>query len=131
MEKMFGVRYWDYSNQPLNLMGHICLFVSLGWGVFSVLLVRIVHRPIEGIVYMLPDTITDIIAFVLTIAMAVDFTQSFNEAMDLKAAIEKLANSNEQIRILAKRLEVASAFVEDDYNKMMDEAISVQPLSES
>ena len=79
MEKMFGVRYWDYSNQPLNLMGHICLFVSLGWGVFSVLLVRIVHRPIEGIVYMLPDTITDIIAFVLTIAMAVDFTQSFNE----------------------------------------------------
>jgi len=120
MEKMFGVRYWDYSNQPLNLMGHICLFVSLGWGVFSVLLVRIVHRPIEGIVYMLPDTITDIIAFVLTIAMAVDFTQSFNEAMDLKAAIEKLANSNEQIRILAKRLEVASAFVEDDYNKMKE-----------
>ena len=110
MEKMFGVRYWDYSNQPLNLMGHICLFVSLGWGVFSVLLVRIVHRPIEGIVYMLPDTITDIIAFVLTIAMAVDFTQSFNEAMDLKAAIEKLA----------KRLEVASAFVEDDYNKMKE-----------
>ena len=28
MEKMFGVRYWDYSNQPLNVMGHICLFAS-------------------------------------------------------------------------------------------------------
>lgn len=26
MERMFGVRYWDYSKKPFNLMGHICLF---------------------------------------------------------------------------------------------------------
>ena len=39
MEKLFHVRYWDYSQKPLNVNGHICLGVSLGWGVFSVLLV--------------------------------------------------------------------------------------------
>ena len=37
MEKLFHVRYWDYSNQKLNLNGHICLTSSLAWGVFSVL----------------------------------------------------------------------------------------------
>ena len=120
MEKLFGVRYWDYSNLPLNFKGHICFFISLAWGAFSILLVCVIHKPIEAAVLMIPRTIADIIAFGVAIIMTVDFTQSFNEAMDLKAAIEKLANSNEQIRILAKRLEVASAFVEDDYNKMKE-----------
>ena len=117
MERMFGVRYWDYSKKPFNLMGHICLF---SWGIFSVLLVRIVHRPIEGLVCMIPITISDIIAFVVAIAMTVDFTQSFNEAMDLKATIERIANSNQQIKTIAKRIEIASAFAEDDYNKMKE-----------
>ena len=40
MEALFKVRYWDYSDKPFNLNGHICLFCSLGWGVFSVLLVK-------------------------------------------------------------------------------------------
>ena len=120
MERMFGVRYWDYSKKPFNLMGHICLFSSVGWGIFSVLLVRIVHRPIEGLVCMIPITISDIIAFVVAIAMTVDFTQSFNEAMDLKATIERIANSNQQIKTIAKRIEIASAFAEDDYNKMKE-----------
>lgn len=120
MERMFGVRYWDYSNKPFNLMGHICLFSSVGWGIFSVLLVRIVHRPIESVVCMIPITVSDIIAFGIAIVMTVDFTQSFNEAMDLKATIEKLANSNKQIKTIAKRIEIVTAFAEDDYNKMKE-----------
>lgn len=120
MERMFGVRYWDYSKKPFNLMGHICLFSSIGWGIFSVLLVRIVHRPIESVVCMIPVTIADIIAFGVAIIMTVDFTQSFNEAMDLKATIERIASSNQQIKTIAKRIEVATAFAEDDYNKMKE-----------
>lgn len=113
MERMFGVRYWDYSKKPFNLMGHICLFSSVGWGIFSVLLVRIVHRPIEGLVCMIPITISDIIAFVVAIAMTVDFTQSFNEAMVLKQLLKELRTVIQQIKIIAKKIEIASAFAEE------------------
>lgn len=34
MERLFHVRYWDYSRQPGNLNGHICPMASLCWGVF-------------------------------------------------------------------------------------------------
>ena len=34
MEKMFKVKYWDYSNQPFNLNGYICLSSSITWGFF-------------------------------------------------------------------------------------------------
>lgn len=131
MEKLFKVRYWDYSNQPLNLNGHICFFVSLGWGVFSVILVKFAHLPIERLVLSIPDTITDIAALLITIYVAADFTQSFNEAMDLRAMLIKLSESNEQIRRLEKRIEVISAVVEDEKQKYAEsKAIKKQTQKE-
>ena len=94
MEKLFGVRYWDYSNLPLNFKGHICFFISLAWGAFSILLVCVIHKPIEAVVLMIPKTIADIIAVVLAIYMAADFAVSINEAMDLKATLEKFTKEN-------------------------------------
>lgn len=32
MERIFRVRYWDYSNQKFNLNGYICVSSSLCWG---------------------------------------------------------------------------------------------------
>lgn len=29
MERLFKVRYWDYSNQPFNIHGYICLSSSI------------------------------------------------------------------------------------------------------
>lgn len=47
MERLFKVRYWDYTKQPFNLHGYICLTSSIAWGFFSILLVRFVHPPID------------------------------------------------------------------------------------
>lgn len=120
MERMFGVRYWDYSNQPLNVKGHICLGVSLGWGFFSVLMVKVIHQPVDKVIGLIPLSALEILVFMISILVAVDFTQSFNEAMDLKSMLEKISSSNEQIRILTKRIEVVAAFAEEDYRKFKE-----------
>ncbi len=115
MEKLFHVRYWDYSNQPLNLNGHICLGVSLAWGGFSILLIRCIHAPIEKLILGIPATAADILAFALTIVVVVDFTESFNEAMDLKTTLVKLSESNKQIQKIQKRLDAIVMTAEEDY----------------
>ena len=84
MERLFHVRYWDYRNLKFNVRGYICPLASLCWGAFSILMVKVVHIPFEHMVLLIPVTIADILAFFLTIAAVVDFTQSFNEAMDMK-----------------------------------------------
>lgn len=104
MEKMFHVRYWDYSRQKLNLNGYICVSSSLCWGMFSVLLVRAVHIPVERAVLDIPLFITDGAALVLTVIMTVDLTQSFNEAMDLKQVLAQLEESKEQIGEMQEKL---------------------------
>lgn len=108
MERLFHVRYWDYSKQKFNVRGYICPMATLCWGVFSILMVRVVHVPFEHMVLLLPVTIADVLAFVLTVAAAVDFTQSFNEAMDMKRILVQLEASKEQIQKMQERLKETS-----------------------
>ncbi len=119
MEKLFKVKYWDYSNYRLNLNGHICLRVSIGWGVFSIALVRGLHLPVEYLVLMIPDNAAQAAAYVITAAAAVDFTQSFNEAMDLREIITRWSESNERIQRIQNRLEAISAFTGSEYQEYM------------
>ena len=37
LEKIFHNKWWDYSEQPLNIGGYVCVLFSLIWGVFCVL----------------------------------------------------------------------------------------------
>ena len=120
MEALFKVRYWDYSNQPFNLNGHICLACSLAWGAFSILLVRVLHPPLEDLVLWLPGFLTDVLARGLTIYTTADTVRSFQAAMDLREVLTRLTEENEDLRRLARRVEVMSAFAEDDLRRFRE-----------
>lgn len=128
MEKLFHMRYWDYRDMPLNVRGYICLPSSLLWGVFSIFLVRVIHRPVEGVVLAVPETLTDIMALTLAVIVAVDFTQSFNEAMDLREVLAKATENAEKIRQLEKdlgkrlekRFDVVVAVLDDDVKQLRE-----------
>lgn len=123
MERIFHVRYWDYSNQKLNLKGYICVSSSLCWGVFSVLLVRVVHVPIESVVLSIPPLGTDIVSMIFVAAASVDLTQSFNEAMDFKRVLAQLEESKEQIRKLQEKVRAASEEKLEEYRQRSDELV--------
>lgn len=108
MESLFHVRYWDYSHLKFNIKGYICPVASLCWGVFSIMMVKVVHIPIEEVILKIPMTIADGLAFVLTVVAAVDFTQSFNEAMDMKKMLVQLDETKVQIQKLQERIRETS-----------------------
>ena len=117
MERLFQVRYWDYSNQKFNLNGHICLSSSIAWGFFSILLVRFLHPPVGRLLADVPAWLVDPAAIVLTAAFSADVVRSVQDALDLKEILTRVAGENEDLRRLAKRAEVAAAFAEDDLRK--------------
>ena len=120
MEQLFKVRYWDYSNQKLNLNGYICLSSSIAWGFFSILLVRVIHPPVERLVLDIPAALTAPLTLALMAAFGADVMQSVRAALDLRAMLEKLTEENEELRRLARRAEIISAFAEDDLQKFRD-----------
>lgn len=117
MERLFHVKYWDYSGQPGNIRGYICPRSSLCWGFFSILMVRVIHLPVESAVLKLPLTVCEGIAAVLLVAASVDFTQSFNEAMDMKNILVQLEESRKKIRKIRKKLKMTREETIADYRR--------------
>lgn len=123
MEKLFHVRYWDYSKEPFNINGHICLISSLAWGVFSVLLVRFVNPNIARLVIIIPNGISEVISYIITVFITIDAVQSFNEAMDLKNILIKFTERNDAITNIKKRVEIVEAFVNEDVKSIQEKLI--------
>ena len=120
MERIFKVRYWDYSKQRFNLNGHICLSSSIAWGFFSILLVRFIHPPIARLLARVPALCVDPLAILLTAAFTVDAVRSVQAALDLRDLLAKAAEENEDLRRLAKRAEVYAAFAKDDLRRFRE-----------
>ena len=47
LEMLFGLRWWDYSNDILNIQGRVSLLYSIFWGVIGVILLERLHPYIQ------------------------------------------------------------------------------------
>jgi uncharacterized protein len=65
--KIFSRRYWDYSNNILNIHGHVCLKYSLLWGILSLFNIKIIYPQIAHTLLYLP--VRTKVIFALTIAL--------------------------------------------------------------
>lgn len=110
MEALFKVRYWDYSSKPFNFQGHICLSSSIAWGFFTILMTRVIHRPIEQMVLSIPGRALAWVTTVLTIYIVADFTLSFKAALDLRDILVKIEKAKEELERMQRRLDVIAAF---------------------
>ncbi len=120
MERLFRVRYWDYSSHRWNLHGYICLTSSVAWGFFAILLVRFIHPPAARLLADVPDFLVDPAAIVLTVVFTVDVVRSVQAALDLRETLTRLTEENEELRRLARRAEVVSALAEEDLRRFRE-----------
>ncbi len=120
MERLFHVRYWDYSSKRFNINGHICLGSTIAWGFFAIGLIKILNPPISHYVTKIPESIAEPIAFVITIFITIDGVVSFYEAMDLRDVLAKLTATNEDIKRIQRRLEIIVSVVGEDAKEFKD-----------
>ena len=125
MEKIFKVRYWDYSHHKYNLKGHISLFVSLAWGVFSVLLVKVLHQPIENVILQMPYHIAEPLGLVLTVAFVSDATISIQSALDLKKLLKQAADNNKLLASLSLKLNNITSSVSETSQELHKQITSI------
>ena len=65
LEKIFNVRWWDYSSHKFNLDGRVCLLNSCLFGVGGVILVKYVNQ----VIFKLKDVSSTIIIILGTVLM--------------------------------------------------------------
>lgn len=49
-EILLGVKWWDYSNMPLNINGRVCVYFSIFWGFLALYLIASFNPRIDKII---------------------------------------------------------------------------------
>ncbi len=114
MDKMFHHKWWDYSNQPLNIGGYVCLVFSLIWGVFCVFIMKVFQPVVSGAVVHIPIVIGLIVLSVCTAGMAADLYVTAAAVLKLNKRLEAMD------RIAAELHELSDRMGENIYENVRD-----------
>lgn len=98
MENIFHTSWWDYSDNKFNFQGRICLGCSLGWGLFTVGLFRVLHPVVSDIVELYPRRAGEIAVCVITVVYFVDFGFSAAAAFHIHERIPAWEQALDQIQ---------------------------------
>lgn len=109
MELLFKVRYWDYSNQPFQLNGYICLSSSIAWGFLTIFMTEVIHKPIEHFVLNLAPAVEWIFLFVVSGLFLYDTVQSTKEALNLARALETITKLRAELEEMQVQLNLLKA----------------------
>lgn len=94
MEVLFKVRWWDYSHDPFNLNGRICLRNALAFGVLGMVLVSFVNPVILKILLDLSDKPLIILAVFVLIITLTDIILSLVVMSNVKDSIKKISGKD-------------------------------------
>ena len=76
LEVLFGLRWWDYTNDFLNINGRVSLLYSIFWGIIGLFLLEKLHPFIQNLIQKATTkckfNIQYIVAIVLIIAVIID-----------------------------------------------------------
>lgn len=118
MERLFKMKYWDYSNQRFNVKGYICLSSSIAWGFLTILLTEVIHRPIERYVLGLPLMVDLVCVIVVSLLFAADTAESVKAALDLAKVLDAMTNMRAEL----DDIQVQMALLKAETAQRMEEA---------
>lgn len=120
MEKLFKVRYWDYTGNRFQLNGHICLGTSLCWGLLSVALTEFLHNPVETAVLNINKTFLFIPLAVISILFIADSIKSVQEALDIGKALERITALRKEWEDMQKQLERVKEYAKQQMEELQE-----------
>lgn len=107
MEKIFKLRWWDYSEKKFNINGRVCLENGILFGIGGVIIVKIVNPYFENLISFFPELATIIIGIILMLIFIADVIESTYITFRLKINISKYINKDATSEI---KREVLAAF---------------------
>ena len=129
MDKIFHNKWWDYSEQPFNIGGYVCLIFSLVWGVACVAIMDFIHPPIAKLLSLLPHTLMIVVMVILGIAMFADLYVTASAIFKFNKRLASMEKIAEELH------EISDQIGEDIYEKVLvaveKQEVSRQKLDEA
>jgi uncharacterized membrane protein len=90
LEKLFQNRWWDYSMFKFNFMGLICLWVTCGWGIGCIIVIKFIQPSLERFIDRIPVDAGCIFLAVMAVLIILDLVSSIRAAINLNIQLKKI-----------------------------------------
>lgn len=94
LEKIFKLRWWDYSDKKFNLNGRICLETGVMFGLGGVFIVRVLNPLMKSFLGLFSKKVIIILGIILFFVMLIDFGVSTFAIIRLKIDTSKFINQD-------------------------------------
>ncbi|MEG1001769.1 putative ABC transporter permease [Clostridium sp.] len=127
LEKLFNMKWWDYSKHKFNINGRVCLLNSTMFGILSVIIIEVLDPIFKDLVSKIPHVILYESAAIIAGIFIIDTIFTTAHLIHLKEHLAKIKNIKQDLKELNIRME---SFAENEINKIKDEAIKRKDLSD-
>lgn len=90
LKQLFKISWWDYSDEPFNVRGYICLKFSLLWGVAGLVLLRVVQPLLTAFVGFIPSGLGWVLLAVLYAVLLADLLATLASIRNLSRDLGEL-----------------------------------------
>ena len=97
LDKIFGRRWWDYSDQKFNIGGYICPQFTIVWGIACLLIMKVVQPAIAFAVGLIWKPLGIIILCLFYAAIITDVILTFPEVKKLRNEIRLIDDLEKQL----------------------------------
>ena len=107
LERIFGQKWWDYSQEPWNFNGHICLKYSLVWGVLALFCLFLGNPLLVTLTNWIPQSVGRIIVIAVLVLLAADFAGSGAALLQLNGSLKEPSEVSRRWRAVSNALDNA------------------------
>lgn len=98
LEKIFRQKWWDYSDEPHNLNGYICLKFSVLWGFAGAIVVRFVVPATARLTHLIPSTVGWVLLAVFGGLMLADLAVTVAAIIGLNRKLKMLEFVSQRLK---------------------------------
>ncbi len=104
LDKLFKQRWWDYTDEPMNVGGYICLRFSLMWGIGCLIIVNIIHPIILKGINLIPEVLGYILLLIFIVAIMFDTVYTIMKIKKFSKGISQLDEIIRNVRMISDKI---------------------------
>ena len=114
LEKLFMTKWWDYSTQPFNYKGYVCLLFSLIWGMAGTLLLLYVHPFVVKGVAFIPKELAKTLAVTMLVMFSLDLIYTIKSLVGFRKLLLELEHiTSEYVNAKDKLLQEIESIISE------------------
>lgn len=114
LKYLFHDTWWDYSEEPFNIGGYVCLRFSIMWGLACVGVIRLLHPAVSDVIAVTPRWLQIVFICIFYVYAAADLTVTVRGINKVNRALREIAESARNISDSAGNLIYEAAITVDE-----------------